>query len=251
MRSSDLAQLAGVTVRTLRHYHQLGLLDEPARKANGYREYTVHHLVRVVRIVRLASLGFRLGELTPMLDRDGEDAAEVLQRLDDETAREIERLTERRALIAQLMEWNAAPDLPAALAPHIALFAARLGDSALTRIDREQAILIGHLSTPEVLDDLAALYARFSEPALLDASVALTRRLAELTEDAPDSEIEAVVDDMVATYGDLIRPLRDDEMSFDPRAVALLTEYSNNSLNDAQRRVVERVEAALDADGRV
>lgn len=246
MRSSDLAHLAGVTVRTLRHYHQLGLLDEPPRTTNGYREYSVHHLVRVLRIVRLASLGFRLGELAPMLDRDGKDTAEVLERLDDETAREIERLTERRALIAQLMAWNAAPDLPDAFAPHIALFAARLGDSTLARVDREQAILIGHLASPEVLDELAGLYARFSEPALLETSLTLTRRLADLDVDAPDSVVEAIVADMVATYGDVIRALRDDEVSFDPRAVALLAEYSNDSLNAAQRRVVERVEAALD-----
>lgn len=35
MRSADLARLAGTTVRTLRHYHQIGLLDEPRRSAGG------------------------------------------------------------------------------------------------------------------------------------------------------------------------------------------------------------------------
>lgn len=39
MRSNELAKLAGVTVRTLRHYHAIGLMAEPSRAENGYREY--------------------------------------------------------------------------------------------------------------------------------------------------------------------------------------------------------------------
>ncbi|WP_084195160.1 MerR family DNA-binding transcriptional regulator [Streptosporangium amethystogenes] len=37
MNSSELGSLAGVTVRALRHYHQVGVLDEPPRGPNGYR----------------------------------------------------------------------------------------------------------------------------------------------------------------------------------------------------------------------
>ncbi|MEV4016841.1 MerR family DNA-binding transcriptional regulator [Nonomuraea angiospora] len=40
MLSSELAELAGVTVRTLRHYHQIGLLPEPRRASGGYRNTT-------------------------------------------------------------------------------------------------------------------------------------------------------------------------------------------------------------------
>ena len=50
MRSNDVAKLAGVTVRTLRHYHQLGLLPEPPRQANGYRDYSPADVARVLRI---------------------------------------------------------------------------------------------------------------------------------------------------------------------------------------------------------
>ena len=35
----QLAAYAGVTVRTVRHYHQIGLLPEPERDASGYRRY--------------------------------------------------------------------------------------------------------------------------------------------------------------------------------------------------------------------
>lgn len=37
--SKDVARLSGVTVRALRHYHQMGILPEPPRRDNGYREY--------------------------------------------------------------------------------------------------------------------------------------------------------------------------------------------------------------------
>ena len=50
MRSNEVAKLAGVTVRTLRHYHQLGLLSEPPRRANGYRDYSPADVARVLRI---------------------------------------------------------------------------------------------------------------------------------------------------------------------------------------------------------
>ncbi|MFI6030714.1 MerR family transcriptional regulator [Amycolatopsis magusensis] len=50
LRTSELAEVAGVTVRALRHYHQIGLLAEPPRSAGGYRRYDVGHLVRLLRI---------------------------------------------------------------------------------------------------------------------------------------------------------------------------------------------------------
>ena len=53
MRSNDVAKLAGVTVRTLRHYHQLGLLSEPPRRANGYRDYSPADVARVLRTISL------------------------------------------------------------------------------------------------------------------------------------------------------------------------------------------------------
>jgi DNA-binding transcriptional MerR regulator len=41
MRIGELAGLVGISTRAIRHYHRVGLLAEPARKANGYREYSL------------------------------------------------------------------------------------------------------------------------------------------------------------------------------------------------------------------
>ncbi|MFJ8542364.1 MerR family transcriptional regulator [Streptomyces sp. NPDC093586] len=40
--------------RTIRHYHERGLLAEPERRADGYKSYGVRNLVRLLRIKRLA-----------------------------------------------------------------------------------------------------------------------------------------------------------------------------------------------------
>ena len=84
MRSNDVAKLAGVTVRTLRHYHQLGLLSEPPRRANGYRDYSPADVARVLRIKRLAALGFPLSRIGDVLEEmDAEEHATSASALDE------------------------------------------------------------------------------------------------------------------------------------------------------------------------
>lgn len=49
----ELAEMAGTTVKSVRLYHQRGLLEEPERSPNGYKKYEVRHLVDLLRIRRL------------------------------------------------------------------------------------------------------------------------------------------------------------------------------------------------------
>jgi hypothetical protein len=53
----QLAAYAGVTVRAVRHYHQIGLLPEPERDASGYRRYGAKAVVSLIRIRTLANAG--------------------------------------------------------------------------------------------------------------------------------------------------------------------------------------------------
>lgn len=62
----EIAELTGVTVRAVRHYHEVGLLAEPQRRANGYKKYGGEHLVRILRIKRLTELGFSLPRIAAM-----------------------------------------------------------------------------------------------------------------------------------------------------------------------------------------
>ncbi|MFI2620174.1 MerR family transcriptional regulator [Streptomyces sp. NPDC018584] len=111
-----MAELAG-SLRAVRHYHAIGLLDEPERRSNGYKQYGVNHLVRLLRIKRLAALGFSLSQIVDM--RDGPDSdpdPRDLRARDEELAAAIERLQHARAEVGALMRRTATADLPLRLA---------------------------------------------------------------------------------------------------------------------------------------
>ncbi|MFD0268057.1 MerR family transcriptional regulator, partial [Streptomyces sp. NPDC127106] len=59
------AAFAGVTVKTVRHYHQHGLIDEPRRDASGYRRYGSADLLRLIQVRTLAAAGVPLAEVGP------------------------------------------------------------------------------------------------------------------------------------------------------------------------------------------
>ena len=91
----ELAELAGTSLRAVRHYHQVGLLAEPERRSNGYKQYGVEHLVRLVRIKRLVDLGFSLPQIGAMGEAD-DHPEEALRALDAELAETIARLQSAR-----------------------------------------------------------------------------------------------------------------------------------------------------------
>ncbi|RJL30110.1 MerR family transcriptional regulator [Bailinhaonella thermotolerans] len=105
MRIGELAELAGVSTRTVRHYHHLGLLPEPARLANGYRVYGLRDAVELARIRRLTELGLGLDEVRDVLADDrGRELREVLAELDADLARQEREIAARRARLAALLE---------------------------------------------------------------------------------------------------------------------------------------------------
>lgn len=67
MRIGEAARQAGVNVRTLRYYERVRLLDEPERRASGYREYPADVVRRVRFIKRAQELGFALREVGELL----------------------------------------------------------------------------------------------------------------------------------------------------------------------------------------
>jgi DNA-binding transcriptional MerR regulator len=232
LRSSELAALAGVTVRTLRHYHQIGLLDEPDRSVNGYRDYDVRHLVRLLRITRLTELGLPLAALPDVLD-DPQAADALLDELDRQTAAEIERLTSRRAAIARLRSHGAMPDLPpelAAYGPTISAFADVAPD--LARHEREQVVLLAHLLGETGTSALAGALAQHA--IFTPATTELLRRFAELGPDTPQEVIERLADDMVTHYRPLLENWPDIEFGAD--VSSMLAAYGEHILNDQQHR---------------
>ncbi|WP_435106754.1 MerR family transcriptional regulator [Nocardiopsis synnemataformans] len=137
----QLAELAGTTLRTVRHYHDVGLLAEPERGANGYKRYKVEHLVRVMRVKRLSDLGFSLVQIAQMGQADAYPERE-LRALDGELAQAIERLEGMRAELALALRGPGPTELP----PDVAQAAA---ETAMTEADRSLAAVMARLFTPQ------------------------------------------------------------------------------------------------------
>ncbi|MEV8022127.1 MerR family transcriptional regulator [Streptomyces sp. NPDC086554] len=99
---SRLAATAGVTVRTVRHYHHVGLLPEPERDASGYRRYSAQAAVDLIRIRTLADAGVPLARIDALLHAQPPEFAAAVTDIDAELRRKIDQLTEYRHRIAQL-----------------------------------------------------------------------------------------------------------------------------------------------------
>ncbi|MEU8610781.1 MerR family transcriptional regulator [Actinoplanes sp. NPDC048791] len=103
----QLAAYAGVTVRTVRHYHQIGLLPEPERDASGYRRYGASAAVALIKIRTVADAGVPLSQIGLMLQADADALADAVEKIDNDLREEIERLELSRKRIAQLAAGDA------------------------------------------------------------------------------------------------------------------------------------------------
>ena len=63
----DFAKLSGVPAKTIRYYESIGLMPDPERAENNYRQYTPEALERLRFIVSARSLGFNLAEIGEFL----------------------------------------------------------------------------------------------------------------------------------------------------------------------------------------
>ena len=75
----QVAKLSGVSVRTLHHYDDIGLLKPDSVGANGYRYYGKDELLRLQQILFHRELGFPLDEIRQVLDAPDFDRAAALK----------------------------------------------------------------------------------------------------------------------------------------------------------------------------
>ncbi|MCX3058707.1 MerR family transcriptional regulator [Streptomyces beihaiensis] len=195
MRIGELAGIVGVTTRAIRHYHHLGLLPEPERLGNGYREYGARHAVELARIRRLTELGLGLAEVRDVLADDaGRDLVEVLGELDADLARQEREIRERRERLRTLLSDAERGRLPAEgpVSGELAeLFGGELGqlrgESAMAAKDREFLALVDTNVSPEAREELmSALRPSFEDPAALATAREVYARFDALADVAPD-----------------------------------------------------------------
>lgn len=91
LKVGELARRTGLTVRTLHHWDELGLLQPGDRTDSGHRLYGEEQVVRLQHIVTLRTLGFALEEIERLLEDPDWDLEKALARqlelLEDEVAR--------------------------------------------------------------------------------------------------------------------------------------------------------------------
>lgn len=101
---SELAQASGVTVRTLHHYDELGLLVPSRRTDAGYRLYSEQDARRLGDVLTYRACGVPLAQIAALLEADGTDRTRVLRRqlalLDDRA----DALAQQRAALLKELE---------------------------------------------------------------------------------------------------------------------------------------------------
>jgi DNA-binding transcriptional MerR regulator len=159
----EVAELAGTTVKAVRHYHKLGLLDEPERMSNNYKQYQVSHLIRLLQITRLADLGVPLAQIATMghADRDPDAALRVL---DAELEQTVERLQRIRGELALILKHRAPAELPAGFSPvskelsetdrSLIMIYSRVFDEAAMRDMQEMVTEVPRTATDDEFDAL-------------------------------------------------------------------------------------------------
>jgi DNA-binding transcriptional MerR regulator len=102
----ELARRTGLTVRTLHHYDEIGLLSPAERSDGGHRVYDEAGVQRLYRIVSLRSLGFPLDAIAQALDSEKFDPREAvedhLRRLEAQIAQEQQLVSKLRTLRQRL-----------------------------------------------------------------------------------------------------------------------------------------------------
>ena len=190
-----LAAYAGVTVRAVRHYHQVGLLPEPERDASGYRRYGATAVVSLIKIRTLANAGVPLSEIGRMLEADPSAFAEAIERIDSHLCDEIDRLETSRKQIAQLASGDSL-----ALPPEVTAYLDRLREigtsERMVESERDGWILIAARCPDRIPEWMPEKFAQLDDPQV----VRLYQVLSELLEGeaADDPLLEEAADIMAA-----------------------------------------------------
>ncbi|MEV4622306.1 MerR family transcriptional regulator [Asanoa sp. NPDC049573] len=233
----QLAAYAGVTARTVRHYHQIGLLPEPERDASGYRRYGAKAVVALIKIRTLANAGVPLSEIGDLLEADATTFAETVHRIDRQLSDEIARLETSRKQIAQLSTGDSL-----ALPSEVTFYLDRLRDigasEAMVEAERDAWILIAVRWPDQIRAMMPSKLASLEDPRI----VRLYRLLSELFDSDADGDDPRVVEaaDLMAGMADEAYAAGEldgggiayDDMSFD-----LLDAFAAESDPRSQRMV--------------
>jgi DNA-binding transcriptional MerR regulator len=221
---SQLAAYAGVTVRAVRHYHQVGLLPEPARDVSGYRRYDAAAVIELIRIRTLAEAGVPLARVHELLAADEEEFAAAVGDIDRRLREQVRELQEHRRRIARLAAGDSL-----ALPPEVVSYLDRLRDAgapaAVVDGERDGWILFAARWPEKIPEYMVEKTAQLEDP----RTVRLYLMIGEMLETGLDEGLLAAAADLIAEVseeaaerGDLERQEDLDDEVF----VSLLDSYA-------------------------
>jgi DNA-binding transcriptional MerR regulator len=230
----QLAAYAGVTVRAVRHYHQIGLLPEPERDASGYRNYGAPAVVSLIKIRTLADAGVPLAEIGRMLEADPTTLAEAVERIDTQLSAEIDRLKTSRKQIAQLAAGDSL-----VLPPEVVAYLGRLREIGTSERmlagERDGWILMLARWPDKVREWIPDKVAQLDDPRV----VRLYQLLSEVleTDGTDDPRVVEAVDIMVelAEQAEAAGKLDLDQAGWDDTSFALLDDLADAADKRAER----------------
>ena len=188
-----LASYAGVTIRAVRHYHQIGLLPEPERDHSGYRTYDAAAVVRLIRIRTLAEAGVPLARVRELLDADPETFAAAIAEIDRQLRAQIRALQEHRRRIAQLGSGDSLA-LPMEVVDYLDRLRATGAPEAIIEPERDAWILMAARYPEELPALMADKVAQLANPKILR----LYQLIGRIAENGDDEELLRQIADLMS-----------------------------------------------------
>ncbi|MGB3635084.1 MAG: MerR family transcriptional regulator [Rubrobacteraceae bacterium] len=257
----EVAKLTGVTTKTVRHYHKIGLLAEPERSEAGYRLYDAGDLLRLQRIRQLRSFGLSLQQIKTVLGETSNEHSlrEALAALLEEVSLEIEKLEDRRRRLESLLSQE---DQEISIEPSDKPYAIKLAEehlgehlseisADLWEQEKNMWATLDAFEWPdgyrEMQEFITFYYADHPDEyrKMLDISERLAA-FAKLPEDSP--EVERLAEDLIrhlehTPFPD--GPPEDSPFTSGPMG-EVFVEMLNSHFSSAQQRVMELVQKHFD-----
>ncbi|MET9959928.1 MerR family transcriptional regulator [Streptomyces sp. NPDC006326] len=242
------AAFAGVTAKTIRHYHLHGLIEEPRRDSSGYRRYGSADLLRLVQVRTLAGAGIPLAEIRTILDADPDRFAAALVDVERRLTERIDDLVARRELLHQLADGDRVllPEHACALLEKLPALGFTTEDVTTAR----DALVLVRALAPETLDGYVAQIEHGLEDPHYVSLMKLNMRAGDLDPDDPRvEEIAAAIADHFIADPSLLPSLSGLQAREDGALRRELLSHHAEDQKPAWARMTALIEAKLRAAG--
>ncbi len=269
LQIGEVAKLIGISSKTIRYYHEVGLLAEPKRTEGGYRLYTAQDLLRLQRIRRLRSLGLPLERIKKILGEPDHEHEQMLrnalQSLVEELTTQILELEERREMLKKLLAKEAIeqaqlldekpPTLYLGLVrEQLGAYLLNISEESWEWIEKIDAML-GAFHWPESYRERIRDVVQYiaAQPEQYKQVFALEERYAALANEPEDSpEVERLAEDYArCSELGLLQGLFSTNNPLGNRALEnAMIDLAETMVSPAQRRFLEELSRKLGSSGK-